>query len=194
MIERAYIHVSGPVGGCGQDGLHRALLHAIDGPTLCVRGKRGERARKPREASLAHNPELSRYRAAGTSDAARCRIRVAAEDCHAFRPDQSEGRGHEEGDRAGEADDRAARRASMSCWRTAALGADFCTREDASEKVPAYHYCTASSSRNDLKSWTHEQGPLMAHFQIKEPQVTDFGIVLDGGPCPPKRRNLNLMQ
>ena len=70
MTERTLIHVGGPPGS-GKTTLVEAVLAACDEMILVARCSRDGRRRQPRETSPRQDPELTRYRAAGASGAAR---------------------------------------------------------------------------------------------------------------------------
>jgi hypothetical protein len=83
VIERAYIHMTGPKGA-GKTTLAEAVLHAFDGPTIAVRCERDDRLDEAKESKGARDPEVRRYREAGASGAARLRFPAEDEDGDSF--------------------------------------------------------------------------------------------------------------
>ena len=83
MIERAYIHITGP-SGAGKTTLAEAVLRAFDGPTIAVRCERDDRLDEAKESKAARDPEVRRYREAGASGAARLRFPSEDEDGDSF--------------------------------------------------------------------------------------------------------------
>jgi molybdopterin-guanine dinucleotide biosynthesis protein len=77
-MQRAYLHVAGPAGS-GKTALIDALLRHLDADMLAARCVRNDTLREPRESAPRGDPELTRYRAAGASRAAR----------YAFPPDET---------------------------------------------------------------------------------------------------------
>ena len=69
MIQRTFIHVSGPTGS-GKTTLVEALLGSGDWPILVARCLGDERVGRLRESSPRSHPELQRYRRAGAYDSA----------------------------------------------------------------------------------------------------------------------------
>lgn len=69
MIERAYVHVTGPKGS-GKTTLVEAILAAFDGPTITVRCRRKDDLAESVESAHPRDAELRRYREAGASGAA----------------------------------------------------------------------------------------------------------------------------
>ena len=83
MIERAYIHVTGPEGS-GKTILVEAILGAFDGPAITVRCRRDDDLDDSVESAPARDPELRRYREAGASGAARFAFPAEEEDGDGF--------------------------------------------------------------------------------------------------------------
>jgi hypothetical protein len=69
VIERAYIHVAGPVGA-GKTTFVETVLRGVDRWWLAARCVRNDSLRQARETSAKSHPELRRYRAAGATAAA----------------------------------------------------------------------------------------------------------------------------
>ena len=83
MIERAYIHVTGPEGS-GKTTLVEAILGAFDGPAITVRCRRDDDLDESVESAPARDAELRRYREAGASGAARFAFPAEEEDGDSF--------------------------------------------------------------------------------------------------------------
>ena len=83
MIERAYIHVSGPEGS-GKTTLVEAILGAFSGPAITVRCRRDDDLDESVESAPARDVELRRYREAGASGAARFAFPAEEEDGDGF--------------------------------------------------------------------------------------------------------------
>ena len=73
MIERAYIHVTGPEGS-GKTTLGRRIVETTEGPVLVARGTRDDTLNESKESSPARDRELWEYREAGASGVARYRF------------------------------------------------------------------------------------------------------------------------
>jgi hypothetical protein len=69
VIQRAFIHVAGPIG-CGKTTFVEALLAAGDSPMVVGRCTRDDSVRRIWESSPRRHPELQRYRRAGAWAAA----------------------------------------------------------------------------------------------------------------------------
>jgi len=69
VIERAYIHVAGPVGA-GKTTFVEAVLRRVDRCWLAARCARNDALRQSRESSAKAHPELRRYREAGATGVA----------------------------------------------------------------------------------------------------------------------------
>jgi energy-coupling factor transporter ATP-binding protein EcfA2 len=84
MIERAYIHVTGPEGS-GKTTLIEAILGAFDGPAVTVRCRRDDDLDESAPAPApARDAELRRYRETGASGVARFAFPAEAEDGDGF--------------------------------------------------------------------------------------------------------------
>jgi len=83
VIERAYIHVTGPEGS-GKTTLVEAILGAFDGPAITVRCRRDDDLDESVESAPARDAELRRYREAGASGAARFAFPAEEEDGDSF--------------------------------------------------------------------------------------------------------------
>ncbi len=83
MIERAYIHVTGP-DDSGKTTLVEAILGAFDGPAITVRCRRDDDLDESVESTPARDDELRRYREAGASGAARFAFPAEEEDGDGF--------------------------------------------------------------------------------------------------------------
>jgi hypothetical protein len=83
MRQRALVHVAGPTGA-GKTSFVEALLRGVDGPVVCVRAKRDDSLRAPRESAPKTAGELRRYLGAGASAVARYRFPVTHADPDAF--------------------------------------------------------------------------------------------------------------
>lgn len=68
MIERAYIHVSGPAGG-GKTTFVEAMLTSTDALVLVARCMRDDSLARPTERAPKAHPELRRYQQAGADSA-----------------------------------------------------------------------------------------------------------------------------
>jgi Ni2+-binding GTPase involved in maturation of urease and hydrogenase len=69
VIERAYVHVAGPVG-VGKTTFIEAVFRGLDRWWLAARCVRNDSLRRARETSAKTHPELRRYRQAGVTAAA----------------------------------------------------------------------------------------------------------------------------
>lgn len=83
MIDRAYIHVTGPEGS-GKTTLVEAILGVFDGPAITVRCRRDDDLDESVESAPARDAELRRYREAGASAAARFEFPAEQEDGDGF--------------------------------------------------------------------------------------------------------------
>lgn len=83
MIERAYIHVTGPEGS-GKTTLVEVILGAFDRPAITVRCRRDDDLDECVESAPARDTELRRYREASASGAARFAFPAEAEDGDGF--------------------------------------------------------------------------------------------------------------
>lgn len=83
MIERAFIHVTGPRGS-GKTTFVEAILRSLDADVLVARCVRDDRLRNLRESASKSDPELGRCRRAGAVGAAKIAVPGDPTDYDAF--------------------------------------------------------------------------------------------------------------